>query len=274
MSSNLDKSGNHSPPQPTPAQERIEETLRTLQETLRHSQENGSIRDRSRPMSRNRDTSSRGNRTVSPAGPTQSMSRGSSSSSSTSKRPSDGEQSYHRRQAKRRLTEINGKLAEAEDRLGRLTRELNARRDLEHRAQAAREEVARLRGIRKEYGEHRFQDPLRGTSRPTHPGPQQQSKLHDARRLSPVRAPQRNFHQVHPHNPRRGTHRSGSEATKKKGGIDWTALNKTNEWRRDFESDSDGELQDHHLFTGSESPTAMGRSASPGPRLYGTAKVI
>ena len=40
MSSNPDKSGNHSPPQPTPAQERIEETLRTLQEPLRRLLEN------------------------------------------------------------------------------------------------------------------------------------------------------------------------------------------------------------------------------------------
>ena len=105
------------------------------------------------------------------------MSQGLSSSSSTSKRPSDGEQSYHRQQAKRRLTEINGKMAEAEDRLGRLTRELNTRRDLERRAQAAREEVARLKCIRKEYKEHRFQDSFQGTSRPAQPGPQQQSKL-------------------------------------------------------------------------------------------------
>ena len=133
-----------------------------------------------------------------------------------------------------------------------------------------------MRGIRKEYGEHRFQDPLRGKSRPANPGPQQQSTLHGARLLSPLRAPQRNVHQVHPHNPHSGTHRSGSEARslKKKGGIDCTSLNETNEWRRDFESDSDGELQDHHLFTGSDSPTSMGRSASPGPLPYGTAKVI
>ena len=122
MSSNPDKSGNHSPPQPTPAQERIEETLRTLQEPLRRLLENWLIRDRSWPTSRNRDSSSQGYRTVAPVGPTPSTSRGSSSSSSTSKRPSDGEQSYHRRQAKRRLTEINGKLAEAEDRLGQAHR--------------------------------------------------------------------------------------------------------------------------------------------------------
>ena len=120
-----DKSGNHSPPPPIPAQERIEETLRTLKETLRRLQEGGSISDRSRPSNRHREPSSQGYRTVAPAAPTPSTSRGSSSSS-TSKRPSDGEQSYHRRQAKCRLTEINGKLAEAEDRLGRLTRELNA----------------------------------------------------------------------------------------------------------------------------------------------------
>ena len=54
--------------------------------------------------------------------------------------------------------EVNGKLAEAEERLGRLTRELNSRRDLERKTQAAREERARLKGFRKEYGDHRFQD--------------------------------------------------------------------------------------------------------------------
>ena len=224
MNSHPDKSGNHSPPQPTPAQERIEETLRTLQETLRRLQDSGSITDRSRPSSRNRDSSSRVYRTVAPAGPTPSTSRGSSSSLSTSKRPSDGEQSYHRRQAKTRLTEINGKLAKAEDRLGRLTQELNAKRDLERRAQAAREEVARLRGIRKEYGEHRFQEQVRGASRAAHPGPQSQPKLHNTGQLSPVPAPQRNFHQVHSNNPHRGTDRSGDIARnpKTEKGIDWT----------------------------------------------------
>ena len=181
MSSHPDKSGNHSPLQPTPAQERIEETLRTLQETLRPLQDSGSIADCSRPSCRNRDY-----RMVAPAEPNPSTSRGSSSSSSTSKRPSDGEQSYHRRQAKRRLTEINGKLAGAEDRLGRLTRELNARRDLERHAQAAREEVARLQGIRKEYGEHGFQEQVRGASRAVHSGPQSQPKLHNTEMLSPV----------------------------------------------------------------------------------------
>ena len=126
-------------------------------------------------------SSSQGYRTVAPAQPTPSTSRGSPSSSSTSKRPSDGEQSYHRQQAKHRLTEINGKLAE--DRLGRLARELYARKDLELKAQAAREEIARLKGIRKENGEHIFQDSFRGSSVPTHPGSQQQPKLHGARRL-------------------------------------------------------------------------------------------
>ena len=143
-----------------------------ISETLRRLQESGSILDHSRPLSRHRDSSSRGYRTIAPAGPTPSTSRGLSSSSSTSRRPSDGEQSYHRRQAKRWLTEINGKLAEAEDRLGKLTRELNARRDLERRAQAAREEVARLCGIRKEFGEDGFQEQVRGASRTTHSGPQ------------------------------------------------------------------------------------------------------
>ena len=166
MSQHPDKSGNHSPPQPTPAQERIEETLKTLQETLRHLQDNESIRDRSRPTSRHQDSSSQGCRTVAPAEPTPSTSRGSSSSSSISKCRSDGERNYHRRQVKRRLTEINGKLAEAEDRLGRLTRELNARRELERRAQAAMEEVSRFKGIRKEYGEHRFQDSFWGVNTP------------------------------------------------------------------------------------------------------------
>ena len=42
MSSNIDRSGSHSPPQPSLAQEGIEETLRTLQETLRHLQSNRS----------------------------------------------------------------------------------------------------------------------------------------------------------------------------------------------------------------------------------------
>ena len=63
-------------------------------------------------------------------------------------------------------------------------------------------------------------------------------------------------------------------SSKKKGGVDWTVLNETNECRRDFESDSDGELQDHHLFTVSESQTLMGRSASPGHPPYGAAKII
>ena len=226
MNSHPDKSGNHSPPQPTPAQERIEETLRTLQETLRHLQDSGSLQDCSQPSSRNRDSSSRGYRTVAPAGPTPSTSQGLSSSSSTSKQPSDGEQSYHRQQAKRRLAEISGKLAEAEYRLGRLTRELNARRDLERRAQAAREEVTRLRGIRMEYGEHGFQDQVRGTSRPAHPGPQSQPKLHGTGRLSPVQAPRRNFHQVHSQNPHCGADRSGNKTGiwKAKKGIDWTSV--------------------------------------------------
>ena len=64
MSRQPDKSGNHSPLQPTPAQERIEETLRTLQETLRCLQESGSILDRSPPSSRHRYLSSRGYRTL------------------------------------------------------------------------------------------------------------------------------------------------------------------------------------------------------------------
>ena len=127
------------------------------QNSLRLLQDEGSIGDWSRPTGRHRDSSSRGYRMVAPAQPTPSTSRGLSSSLGTSKRPSDGKQSYHRQQAKHRLTEINCKLAEAKDRVGRLTRELNARRDLERKAQAAREEISRLKGIRKEYGEHRFQ---------------------------------------------------------------------------------------------------------------------
>ena len=271
MNSHPDKSGNHSPPQTTPAQERIEETLRTLQETLRRLQDSGSNQDRSGPSSRNRDSSFRGYRTVAPAGPTPSMSWGSSSSLSTSKLPSDGEQSYHRLQAKRRLTKINGKLAKAEDRLGRLTRELNARRDLERRAQAARGEVARLGGIRKEYG-----DQVRGTSRSAHPGPQSQPKLHGTGRLSPVRAPRRNFHQVHSHNPHRGADRSGNKTgiSKAKKGIDWTSLHETNRWRCDFQSDSNGDIEDRHLFTGSESSSSLGWSTSPWPLPYRTAKDV
>ena len=58
MSSNPDQSGNHSPPQPSPAQERIEETLRTLQETLRRLQDSGSIGDQSRPIGRHQVSSS------------------------------------------------------------------------------------------------------------------------------------------------------------------------------------------------------------------------
>ena len=211
---------------------------------------------------------------VAPAQPTPSTSRSSSSSWSTSKRPSDGKQSYHRRQAKLRLTEINGKLAKTEDRLGRLTRKLNARRDLERKAQAAREEIARLKGIRKEYGEHRFQDSFRGPSGPKHPGTQQQPKLHGARRLSPIRASRRNFHEVHSDPPCRSSHRPCGEtrASQKKGGIDWTSIHETNEWGRTFESDLDGERQDRYLFTSANSPSLLGRSTSPGPPPYGKAK--
>ena len=210
-------------------------------------------------------------------GPTPSTSRGSSSSSSTSKQPSDGEQSYHRRQAKRRLTEINGKLAEAEDRLGRLTQELNARWDLERRAQQAREEVARLRGIRKEYGEHGLQEQVPGASRTTHSGPQPQPKLHHPGRLSPVRAPQRNFNQVHLGDSSRGIDRPSNKArnSKTKKGVDWTSLHETNRWRSNFQSDSDGDIEDQHLlFTGADTSTSMGRSTSPGPPPYRAAKNV
>ena len=134
MSSNPERSGNHSRPQPYPAQERIEETLRTLQETLRCLQSNGMLGDWSRPIGRHQDSNSQGYRTVALAKPTPSTSQGSSLSSGTSKRPSNGDLGYHRQQAKCQLAEINGKLAEAEDRLGRLTRELDARRDLKRQA--------------------------------------------------------------------------------------------------------------------------------------------
>ena len=279
MSQHPEKSGNHShsSPQSTPAQERIEETLRTLQETLRRLQQEGSIPDRSRSNNRSREPSSRGYRTVAPAPSTPSTSRGSSSSNS-SKRPSDGEQSYHRRQAKRRLTEINGKLAEAEDRLGRLTRELNARRDLERRAHEAREEVARLKGIRKEYGEHGVKEQIRGTSRTTYTGPQQQPKLHRTGRVSPVRAPRRNINQVYPRDTHRGAHCSGNKTghtEAKNKGIDWTSVHETNRWRTDFQSDSDGDIEDRHLFSSTDGPSSsMRRSASPGPPPYRTTKNV
>ena len=42
---------------------------------------------------------------------------------------------------------------------------------------------------------------------------------------------------------------------------------------RDFESDCNGERQDHYLFTSAESPTLMGRSASPGTPPYGAKAV-
>ena len=159
---------------------------------------------------------------------------------------------------------------------GRLTWELNARRDLERKAQAAREEIARLKGIRKEYGENRFKVSFRGSSWPTHSGTQQQPKLHGARRLSPLRAPQRNFDQVNPNNSCRGPHRSDGEISppQKKIGVVWTAVHETNKWG--FDSDSDGEWQDGYLFSSTDNPSTslVGRSASPGPLPYGATKNV
>ena len=96
--------------------------------------------------------------------------------------------------------------------------------------------------------------------------PQQQPKLHCSGRVSPVRAPRRNINQVHPINTNRGIDCSGNKArnqeTKGKG-IDWTAVHKTNRWRTDFQSDSDGDIEDHHLFTGANDPASVGRPTSP-----------
>ena len=105
-----------------------------------------------------------------------------------------------------------------------------------------------------------------------HPGPQSQPKLHNTGRLSPVPASRRNFHQVHSNNPHRGTDKARNPKTKK--GFDWTSLHETNRWRSDSQSDSNGDIEDRHLFTGSESSALLGRSTSPGPPPYRNAKNV
>ena len=101
-------------------------------------------------------------------------------------------------------------------------------------------------------------------------------KLHNPGRLSPVRSPRRNFNQVHFSNPRCGDDRSSDKARNPnvKKGVDWTSIHETNRWRSNFQSDSDGDIEDQHLFTGADSSTLMGRPTSPGPPPYRAAKNV
>ena len=49
---------------------------------------------------------------------------------------------------------------------------------------------------------------------------------------------------------------------KRKKRVDWTSIHETSRWRSDFQSDSDADIEDRHLFTGGDCPTSMGRPTS------------
>ena len=137
-------------------------------------------------------------------------------------------------------------------------------------------------GVRKEYGEHRFQESFRGTGG---------SANIQALNNSPSYTVQDSFHLFQLH---RGTSiefiliilvvaliglavKLGLRKWKM-ASIGHQYIHEANEWGRIFESDSDREWQDNHLFSATDNPSSspipMGRSAGPGPLPYGTTKAV